>query len=551
MKRWLWIILPVAAGVILIAWGLLTPAHLRAVDAAVLEYAGRATPKLTDEGAKLLKAEKPGPARIVLAAGVEAGLLNQSQVDAALSAATAPKSRAWGGPAPLLDQAFAKDAARVAQWNGRPIMELLVAREAREAAFGFFSAPSKIGVREIVRTRGLTNLAHFSPAGSSSGQPYEAAVLLSALLYDSLSKPLRDEIDSLTFVANRKGEVEKLELFYLDVLSLAKRLNWAQLTELLREAETVAAVRSLGQMARRHPKDLPSVYAAVILSGQPGAVADYLVKWGESGMGDLKYALRCHQGGLRELLKAQRRVHPAGVRSAVAALAPFDAAFFPLLQVTHASAAGALGIKYGLICLGTLLLALALGRLAPLDLDYRGRLFAGPQLGLAAILLLLTVVLCEPFLLQQSQTVELPLRVRFPMVQGPVREAIQKTVKPMIDTLSISSLLFFLVIQGVIYIICRRKLAEIQRQHLPGKLKLKLLENEEHLFDAGLYFGFVGTVFALVFFSLGIAKPSLMAGYSSTSFGIIFVSILKIFYVRPYRKQLILEGAAQPEAEAA
>jgi hypothetical protein len=71
------------------------------------------------------------------------------------------------------------------------------------------------------------------------------------------------------------------------------------------------------------------------------------------------------------------------------------------------------------------------------------------------------------------------------------------------------------------------------------------LENEEHLFDAGLYLGFVGTIIALILMSIGIVKPSLMAGYSSTSFGIIFVSILKIFHVRPLRRKLILESETQ------
>jgi hypothetical protein len=533
------------------AWGLLTPAHLRAVDAAVLEYAGRNTAKLTEEGLKLLKAEKPGPARLVLKAAVQNGLLTQPQVDVALQNASAPKSKPWGGPAPVLDQVFAGAAARVAQLDGRPVMELLVTRDARAAAFAYFANPAKIGLREIVRTRGLTNLVHFSPAGSSSGQPYEAAIILSALLYDTVSRPLQDEIDSLTFVANRKAEVEKLELFYLDVLSLAKRLNWAQLTELLRDADTVTAVRNLGNLSRRNEKDLPSLYAAAILSRQPGALGEYLVKWGESGLPDVKYGLRCQQGGLQELLKRQQRVHYPGLRRLVASLSPVDAAFFPLLQVAGASPLGAIGIKYGLICLGAFLAGLAGARLAPLDVEYSERLFAAPQLALAGVLLVLTVVLCEPFLLQQSQTVDFPLHVRFPMVQGPVRAAIEKTIKPMIDTLSIASLLFFLVVQGTIFIACRRKLADIQRQHLPSKLKLKLIENEEHLFDAGLYCGFVGTVLALVFFSLGVAKPSLMAGYSSTSFGIIFVSILKIFYVRPYRRQLIIESESRAEAEAA
>jgi hypothetical protein len=114
----------------------------------------------------------------------------------------------------------------------------------------------------------------------------------------------------------------------------------------------------------------------------------------------------------------------------------------------------------------------------------------------------------------------------------------------MIDTLSITSLLLFLLIQITIYIFCRRKLGEIRREALPSKLKLRLLENEEHLFDAGLYVGFVGTVLSLVCVSIGIIKPSLMAAYSSTSFGIIFVTILKIFHLRPYRKHLILESEA-------
>jgi hypothetical protein len=33
-----------------------------------------------------------------------------------------------------------------------------------------------------------------------------------------------------------------------------------------------------------------------------------------------------------------------------------------------------------------------------------------------------------------------------------------------------------------------------------------------------------------------------MSAYSSTSFGIIFVSVLKIFHVRPMRRKLIIES---------
>ena len=38
-----------------------------------------------------------------------------------------------------------------------------------------------------------------------------------------------------------------------------------------------------------------------------------------------------------------------------------------------------------------------------------------------------------------------------------------------------------------------------------------------------------------------------MAAYSSTSFGIIFVSFFKIFQLRPARRKLLLEAESAPE----
>jgi hypothetical protein len=93
---------------------------------------------------------------------------------------------------------------------------------------------------------------------------------------------------------------------------------------------------------------------------------------------------------------------------------------------------------------------------------------------------------------------------------------------------------------------CLTKIAEIRKQNLAPRMKLRLLENEDHLFDAGLYVGFVGTVISLILMSIGIVRgPSAMMAYASTSFGIIFVSVLKIFHIRPMRRKLIIESEAQ------
>src|ERR1035438_1638178 len=112
------------------------------------------------------------------------------------------------------------------------------------------------------------------------------------------------------------------------------------------------------------------------------------------------------------------------------------------------------------------------------------------------------------------------------------------------NQLSLLTLLLFFVLQALLYTACLVKLAEIRRQKLPSRLKLKLLENEDHLFDAGLYLGFAGTIVSLILVSLGVIQPSLMAAYSSTSFGIIFVSVFKIFHLRPERRKLLLESEA-------
>lgn len=161
--------------------------------------------------------------------------------------------------------------------------------------------------------------------------------------------------------------------------------------------------------------------------------------------------------------------------------------------------------------------------------------------------LLVVLLLSEPFLSQESQRVEFPFRLSLSTV-GKLVPAGAASVKSLfMNQLSLLTLLLFFVLQGLIYTACVFKLAEIRRQRVPPRMKLRLLENEEHLFDAGLYLGFVGTIISLILVSLNIIQFSLMAAYSSTSFGIIFVSFFKIFHLRPARRKLLLEAEADSD----
>ena len=109
------------------------------------------------------------------------------------------------------------------------------------------------------------------------------------------------------------------------------------------------------------------------------------------------------------------------------------------------------------------------------------------------------------------------------------------------DTATLAAVGLFLVLQLLVYVFCLIRLASIKRLTASPELKLKLLENEENLFDLGLYIGLFGTVTSLVLLTVGVVTASLMAAYTSTLFGIIVTAFVKIAHVRRYKRRLLME----------
>lgn len=546
MRRF-WIALCIVCGIALLIAALLVPAHSRAIDAKAIEKAGAKTPGLIEEGLTLVQMEKVGPAQMLLKAARVENLRDADRLAKAASDFNRahPELAPWGGADPSIENVGINTSAT----EPVPVMDLLMQRAVRERMLEFLRtrASRRPGLNHFLANRSLTNFVNFPAANTASGQALDGAVIVTGLLYqgDHLMPGLRDVVEFLAMKANRE-DPEPLEMFYLDILSLGKRLDWISLIELVKKVEDLKTLRQLAEASRAHEEQFAALYASIQLSSKPSEVAKYLATFPETGLNDLSYAARTGVGGVEMLLQQQHRVYYLGsYKSKLIAYDPFGAWFHALLPMAQTAPKGALMLKYALLLIGSLLLARVVGVIGGATQWHGLRLGADTVFALALAFIL--ALFAEPFIGLPSQIRDLPIRLKIPQAALSADSPLFSLTRPLMNnnsSISLLPLLVFFVIQALIYIWCLAKLNDIRKQTLAPHMKLKLLDNEDHLFDAGLYIGFVGTIIAFMLFMVGVSNFSAMSAYSSTSFGIIFVSVLKIFHVRPLRRKLILESEA-------
>jgi hypothetical protein len=554
MKRWVCFAGCAALGLLLAVGGWLLPVHLRALEAKVLELAGRKSNSLVYEGLLLLDRGQLGPAQMFFAAAQLQGTSGYERLGVAVTnyARTHPRAVRWGAADPPLDRLFPNEAEPTNSASG-PILPVIVRPGNRAAVLESLHSSQDPLVRLLLEARGLTNTVLFPASSSASGQAMDSALALAGLLAkrQQLSTPLRDALAGLARDALSGGHSQRFEQALLDVASLGQRFDYAQLTDFLAQIEDTETLRHLARHVRQAGPELSVLFSAVCLSQTPAAVTAYLAEFSQSGLHDLGASLRYGTGGLREVLQLKQRIYGGGLRAPLVRYDPFGAVFYFALEYCWLMPKFVLAAKWLAYLAGGFFLAAALhfarSPVSALEEPLQVPGFHLAREFLFALgFLLVVLLLSEPFLAQESQRMEFPFRLRLPMVGAAAPAGTARANASLMNQLSLLSLLLFFVLQALIYTACRVKLAEIRRQPVSARIKLKLLENEDHLFDAGLYLGFVGTIISLILVSMGVIKPSLMAAYSSTSFGIIFVSVLKIFYVRPLRRKLILENEASP-----
>jgi len=530
-------------GLLAVAWML--PANVKSLNPALLREAGRDTPSASVFSRDLLALDKPGPAALVLDA---ARLVNDPGAGA-LGVIfddfqkKHPEMVPWGGWDVALEPLLSGQNAAVTPVS-TPVLTFMVTQRARDNLRKYLEVSRLPGVQTLLKTADITGTHRFVPARRPGGQPLEAVILLTTYLWQTehlaptLQREVRDQAES----AVATGQMGPLEDFYIDILTLGKRLNWVQLSELLRTATSTSTVAQFAHLTRVAPEHLPVIYTAALMAKSSDGVARYLITHGKPGIEHLRQAISFNEGAVEQLVLRQ-----VPVTNRIGMEYEFGASF-----ALHRPEL-ALIVKYAAFLAGVFLL------FRSVDL----RMFAGiesampgafPRMGssvLAAILTFIFFVFSEPFLLSAAASTDYQVKLVIPILS-------QSTVAPAplsptttMETKTLLSISIFALIQVGMYIICLMRISDVDRQPQTAAVKLRLIENEENLFDGGLYIGIAGTATALVLQVLGIIDANLLAAYSSNLFGIVCVALVKIRHVRPYKRKLILESLAVTSLSAA
>ena len=289
--------------------------------------------------------------------------------------------------------------------------------------------------------------------------------------------------------------------------------------------------------------EFPAVYAAILWSDDPDSVVQYLMTYGRPGDDWLQAALDNGHGALTELLDKQLPLSSWNT-PAPDAVAQF-ASNRPALALT---------VKYILMALGCFVLMRAWNSYAILTApdhetlhSYRLR-----RRALTAALCLTLIIISEPAFFQPVHSSEYQVAVNVPELgelnpePTDTNESNNKT--DMETNIILSAVIFVLfgAIQVFVFQTCVNKIREIRRGEGDPNLKLRLLENEDNLFDMGLYIGIAGTALTLaVMILMPSWNISISVAYASIIFGILCVALVKITHVRPARESLLIEAQEQ------
>ena len=527
---------------------LLVPAQIRSVDPTVVELAGANSSSVDDKIWEEINAAYIGPAKRFAAATGGQDPAQQAQIQLLLD--KNPNFASSGGP----DRDFEDLLKRsVTQRKSRAVIPQLLPRSERASLTESLSTSRNRNVTALLSIRDIAGLSRLHPASHAAGAPYDAGVLTIALLIEAghFQPSLAQQIGNLaTLAAGYNPEATiACEDLVIGTLSLGRQLDYISLVSLAELTETLGDWSQMAALFRAQPDRIAENYTALRFSESPDTLYRYLAEQTKTGNQDLDFALRHGPGAVSHLIHTEQPLYQASSipGTVLSLLAPFRPQSF--VEITlHNNTLGQ-ALKFALLFLAGLAFAFAMGSAWRSSLGNTSTVSrSNPMVMARDILISFVVVLTiwtffEPNILKSQESVsDTGPRIEFAVAD--TLQSIKSPVKAMqeINQVTLLVLALFFIIQLVIYSFCLIKIKEVSKQSLSSDMKLKLLDNEENLFDFGLYVGLGGTVLSLILVAVGIVEASLMAAYASTLFGILFTAILKVMHLRPYRRQLILSA---------
>lgn len=540
-------VIRMAVGVCILLVSASIPAYFMSVDRVAVVAAGSGTATPEDVARIYLDNAKLSTAILIAnCAGGKSDIAKQAEV----LFAKHPNWIPAGGDEPFFD-AFYSTISPNPSVSSEPLYNILALSDNRKKLMDFLSQTQTGLVRKFVELRSL-NSTLLPPVFTSAGAPLETALLTSGLLAQtgdlnpSFQKNMAIILEKMKGDSAKKDEFER---YCLALLVFEKDMDWTQIRSLIPHFNSLAQMYDFAKIynSALDAQAKKVLAASLMVCGDTDGFRNYLSNTADiDRWDDLKFAFFNGEGALKFLLSQDKPLYReswlAGHISEIC-----DPLRLKLGAFAASNPVWALVIKIALGILGGYFFIRGFFRIfsprrdtpswhSPLAL-LRGFIEA-------FIVAAIFMAFLEPEILnvkiENGQAPE--LRFAFEKVINNVQK---DTMNFQTDSATLAAIGIFLIIQFLVYIVCVIRLAAIKRTKVPARLKLKLLENEDNLFDLGLYIGLTGTVFSLILLSLGIFNASLMAGYSSTLFGIIFTAIVKIVHLRSYKRKLLVEEAKE------
>ena len=516
------------AACVLAAW---IPVRFHAIEQRLLLSAGQGTLPLTECAASLLNSEHLG-AGLRLALLAKSLSLPESNI-VLQSARTILSSRRdlsyLGTRDTRLELILGTSgiAFEKGPSDPPPILNLLLSEPVRIRLQDNFRANPSPGVQSLLETLSLPPLPPLLPARQPGGQPLEASILLTAHLLDTgaFSPSLAGEIKAATHASLEENSLRPLQPALLAMISLARRYEYDSLLQLLQTVQSLPALNWIAEQIRS-PSEPADLFLAASIWAGPADRLPRLPLSAQTPWKNLSDALVAGKGSVELLLQRQAPV--------IHLFSPFPTQWAPYFLRWEKSL---LVLRCLLFLAGAWLLVDGVWRLIPdLSMTEPGPWKPVPRLAQTLLLALFMASILEPSFFHPRA---LP-RYRLSLADPSSSPKIQPRSKNAMDFTNLITLAVFFGLQITVYRICLRRIRQIEEGPGDANLKLKLLENEDNLFDAGLYVGIGGTATALVLQVVGIIQPSLLAAYSSNLFGITCVALVKIFHVRTLKQRLLL-----------